>query len=96
MHSLSGCKRHTWYNMSKADKLVSKLLSKPKDFTWNETQTLMKGFGFVVKEGSGSRVKFIHKEDKIIIALHKPHPGNILKEYVVKELIEILKMHKLV
>jgi len=39
----------------------------------------------------GSRVKFVHLETKDIINLHKPHPGNILKRYQVKQIIEKLK-----
>ena len=35
---------------------------------------------------SGSRRKFINNEGKMI-SLHKPHPGNIVKEYLVKDLI---------
>ena len=82
--------------MSKKDKLILKLLSKPKDFTWSETKTLMEGFGFILKKSNGSRAKFIHERNNIVIAFHKPHPDNILKEYVVKRLIEALKMHELI
>ncbi len=82
--------------MSKKDKLISKLLSKPKDFTWSETKTLMEGFDFILKEGNGSRAKFIHERNSIVIAFHKPHPGNILKKYVLNRLIETLKMHELI
>jgi peptidoglycan/xylan/chitin deacetylase (PgdA/CDA1 family) len=30
-------------------------------------------------------------DDKNIITLHKPHPGKILKEYALKQVIENLK-----
>jgi len=39
---------------------------------------------------SGSRVEFI-SEDGIPINLHKPHPGNELKEYQVKGIVKTLK-----
>jgi len=56
----------------------------------------MEGFGFILKEGNGSRAKFIHERNSIVIAFHKPHPSNILKKYVVNRLIETLKMHELI
>ena len=39
--------------------------------------------------GSGSRRKF--KKDKRIIILHEPHPGNIVKKYMLKQVLEALK-----
>jgi len=41
---------------------------------------------------SGSRVAFIDYEDKHIIRLHKPQPGNELKDYVKREIISELKI----
>ena len=40
-------------------------------------------------EGAGSRVCF--KKDRHKIKLHKPHPGNILKRYQIKLVIDELK-----
>lgn len=80
--------------MSKAEKLIKRLLSKPKDFTYGELETLLRGFGYKeVKMGktSGSRVAFIHNETKHIIRLHKPHPRPELKRYQLEYLIEELK-----
>ncbi|MEA3522794.1 MAG: type II toxin-antitoxin system HicA family toxin [Campylobacterota bacterium] len=37
-------------------------------------------------EGSGSAVKFFHKEKDILINLHKPHPSDILKVYLIKQI----------
>ena len=39
----------------------------------------------------GSRRKFINK-NLDIISLHKPHPSNIVKQYVIKQLIEKLEL----
>jgi hypothetical protein len=47
--------------VSKKDKLVSKLLKRPNDFTWNELTSLLKSFGYrEVKTGKtgGSRRRF--------------------------------------
>ena len=80
--------------MSKKDKLLEKLKSKPKDFTYDELLKLLQGFGFELDEKgktSGSRVVFYHKESFLIISLHKPHPGNELKQYQIKQVLETLK-----
>ena len=79
--------------MAKKDKLVEKLLSKPADFTWDELVKVLSHFGYdELKKGKtgGSRRKFAD-ETKHIISLHKPHPGNILKHYQVKDVIDALK-----
>jgi len=39
----------------------------------------------------GSRRKFVNK-DKGVIILHEPHPGSIVKNYVLKQIIEKLKL----
>ncbi|WP_404705047.1 type II toxin-antitoxin system HicA family toxin [Yersinia vastinensis] len=56
----------------------------------------MKQYGFSTLNGSGSKRKFIN-ENKRIVALHCPHPGNIEKAYVLKEvkiLLEELEAHE--
>lgn len=83
--------------MTRKDKLIKRLLSKPKDFTWNELTALLTRLGFEeVKTGktSGSRRRFV-KADRIIISLHKPHPHNTLKQYQLEQIIETLKQEGL-
>jgi HicA toxin of bacterial toxin-antitoxin, len=78
--------------MTRREKLLKRLLSQPKDFTWEELQTLLYGFGFEeVPTGKtgGSRRRFAN-ENGIVISLHKPHPRNILKSYQIGQVIEIL------
>ncbi|WP_439238888.1 type II toxin-antitoxin system HicA family toxin [Lonepinella sp. BR2919] len=72
--------------MSKTD-LLQKLRKEPppRNFTWEELKTLLIGLGFVEQQGNGSRVKFVHAELQYPISLHKPHPGNELKLYVVEQ-----------
>jgi virulence-associated protein VapD len=67
--------------MGKIDKLLDRFKSKPKDFTYNELKKILNHFGYVLSQGSGSRVVFINKNTGHKIKLHKPHPGNILKRY---------------
>lgn len=76
--------------MSKKDKLLEKLLSRPANFTWNEAVTLMKQCDFELVKNNGSRRVFRHTSG-LKIFLHEPHPQNTLLDYAMKELIEGLK-----
>ena len=83
--------------MSKIDKLIKKLLSNPKDFTLEELIVILNYFGFYeIKTGktSGSCCKFCN-ENKKIINFYKPHPTNIIKPYVIKQIIAKLKQEKI-
>ncbi len=83
--------------MTKRDKLTTRLLSKPKDFTWGELVKLLSGFGYREISGGktgGSRTRFIHSEHPPII-LHKPHPQPILKRYQLEDIINLLRQEKL-
>ena len=80
--------------MSKIDKLIRKLLSRPRDFTYDELVKVFNHFGYQeIKKGktAGSRRAFVREDTKHIIRLHKPHPGNILKMYVIDYVIGELK-----
>jgi hypothetical protein len=80
--------------MSKQDKLLIRLLGRPRDFTYDELKTLLQGLGYTEDnkgKTSGSRVAFINNKTQHIIRLHKPHPGNELQLYQVNQIIEILK-----
>jgi len=74
--------------MSKIDKLIARLLSYPKDFTYSELKKILFAFGYSEVQGSGSRVCFSKDDHKI--KLHKPHPGNELKTYQLDLIIEEL------
>ncbi|MBN7812506.1 type II toxin-antitoxin system HicA family toxin [Algoriphagus sp. H41] len=79
--------------MTKLDKLKARLLQKPKDFRFEELESLLIGLGYEEKKTgktAGSRRMFIHPLTKSVIRLHKPHPSPILKTYVVVEVINIL------
>ena len=69
-------------------------MTMPSDFTFDEMQHLLSSFGYERGDKgrtSGSRVIF-KNDDKRPIMLHQPHPGNIVKNYammqVLRELIE--------
>ena len=79
--------------MSKREKLIQRLLSKPADFSWSELQNLLEGFGYSLATGGrtgGSRVKFLHSLHPPVI-LHKPHPIPLLKRYQIEQITEFLK-----
>ena len=79
--------------MGQKEKLISKLKSKPKDFTFEEAQTLMQLLGYRRSDKgktSGSRVMFV-SDGKYPILLHKPHPQKELKPYQVKQLLDNLR-----
>ena len=80
--------------MAKPEKLLQRLLGNPRDFTFKELETLLKGFGFQLFNAgstSGSAVRFINRQTGHIIRLHKPHPAPVLKQYLVKFIINELK-----
>ena len=67
--------------MGKKEKLIAKLKSNPKDFTFDEMKTLLEALGFVMSnkgKTSGSRVKFMKGDIPVI--LHKPPPRQDLLE----------------
>ena len=79
--------------MSKKEKLVRRLLSRPSDFTFDELATLLGHLGYYMEatgKTSGSRVVFTN-DDGDYFRLHKPHPRNILKLYQVNDIVASLK-----
>jgi len=80
--------------MSKKKKLIARLQSKPKDFTYSELSSLLTALGYIEDnkgKTSGSRVAFINLTNLSIIRLDKPHPGNELKSYLINYVIKKLK-----
>lgn len=79
--------------MGTKDKLRDRFLSMPKDFTFDEMEKLLSGYGYIKDnkgKTSGSRVVF-KNGDKRPIMLHKPHPGNIVKLYALRQVLDDLK-----
>jgi len=83
--------------LAKKDKLIERLKSRPKDFTFAEMETLLSSLGFKkFNKGktSGSRVSFIY--GTIVIDIHKPHPRNELKPYQVSQVLGRLEREGLI
>lgn len=84
--------------MSQKDKLIKKLKSKPRDFTFDEAETLLSYLSFSKSnkgKTSGSRVMFTSDNHGSLV-LHKPHPRKELLEYQVKQLREKLEQEGLI
>ena len=81
--------------MSRLEKEIERLKSKPKDYTYDELKSLLNKLGFSeYNKGktSGSGVKFIDRK----IELHKPHPSNIIKSYKIIDILEKLEEWRLI
>lgn len=83
--------------MGQKEKLIEHLKTRPKDFTFNDAETLLSYFNYTRSnkgKTSGSRVIFISEEHPPIM-LHKPHPRKELLAYQIKQLIDILEQEDL-
>ena len=77
--------------MSKKEKLIAKLKSKSRNFTFDEAEALLLSLGFEKSnkgKTSGSRVLF--KYGDIHLDMHKPHPHNVLLRYQLNDLLDTL------
>ncbi len=84
--------------MGQKDKLIAKLKSNPRDFTFDEAVSLLNYLGYIpYNKGktSGSRIAFVCHERTSKILLHKPHPRKELAEYQVKQLLDHLEQEGL-
>lgn len=83
--------------MGTKEKLIERFKTLPNDFTWDELVRLFRVFGYEISnkgKTSGSRVIFKKRESAY--AAHKPHPGSIVKPYVMKQVFEFFKNNKLI
>jgi hypothetical protein len=83
----------TFAPVNKKEKLVKRFRTLPKDFTFEEVESLFQGYGFeLANKGatSGSRIKFFNAEDQNAYIMHKPHPSNIIKGYIMRDILNFL------
>ena len=79
--------------MSKKEKLMRRIQSHPKDFTFDEVETLLGYFDYKrLEKGrtSGSRIIFVSDKHPPIL-IHKPHPRKELLDYQIKQLTDVLE-----
>lgn len=84
--------------MSKHDKVLKRILSKPvpADITWNQLKGVLFSLGYEeVKTGKtgGSRRRFFHKGKDALITLHEPHPSSIVKKGCLSDVVTHLREH---
>ncbi len=80
--------------MSKLEKEIERLKTKPKDLTYDEAKKILNNLGFYEHnkgKTSGSRMNFINKDLNKKIEIHKPHPNNMLKPYQVNNILKSLE-----
>lgn len=84
------------FDMRTKDKLIERFRKQPADFTWDELVRLFNIFGYQLSnkgKTSGSRVIFAKGENSYVA--HKPHPGSIVKRYVMKQVLDFLNEQNL-
>lgn len=80
--------------MNKREKLIKRFRTLPRDFTFDEVIALFQNCGFELDNKgstSGSRVKFYNESDQKSFIMHKPHPSNIIKGYMMREILIFLQ-----
>ena len=85
--------------MGQKDKLIQKVKSLPKDFTFDDAEALLGYLGYHrCNKGktSGSRVMFTSDKNSTKILLHKPHPRKELLQYQIQQLLEQLEQEGLI
>ena len=78
--------------MSRKEKLAKRLKTSPRDFTFDEAESLLKSLGFIKSNKgrtSGSRARFTL--NGFSIDLHRPHPHKELRVAQVNEIAKELE-----
>jgi hypothetical protein len=79
--------------MSQIEKLIARLKTRPANFKYSELARILKFLGYEecnIGKTSGSRVRF-DKYGGGSILVHKPHPGDEMKVYAVRFIVEVLE-----
>jgi predicted RNA binding protein YcfA (HicA-like mRNA interferase family) len=77
--------------MTRKQKLLYRLLSRPRNFSWDEAVAVASACGFELFRNDGSARAFRHRLSGVKLYLHEPHPEKILLRYAVDRLIEALR-----
>ena len=85
--------------MTRQEKLIERLKGRPRDFRWEELES---GFFDLLatrrpqeaEPEDRDGVSFIRP--RRALSFHKPHPGNIVRAYVVDELLRVLIEERLI
>ena len=74
--------------MGQKEKLIQRLKTRPRDFTFEEAETLLRFLGY-------TRFDKGRTSGSPPLLLHKPHPRKELLAYQVKQLLETLEQEGL-
>ncbi|MFS2725432.1 type II toxin-antitoxin system HicA family toxin [Bacteroides thetaiotaomicron] len=78
--------------MGTKEKLIERFLTLPKNFTYDEVKRLFGLFGY----SEGKKGNTSSADNKSSYIMHKPHPSNIIKGYVMKQLLAYIRENKLI
>ena len=84
--------------MGQIEKLIYRLKSCPKDFSFDEAEKVLLFLGYRRSDKgktSGSRVMFVSEHHPDIL-LHKPHPQKELKLYQIRQIVSLLEQEELI
>jgi predicted RNA binding protein YcfA (HicA-like mRNA interferase family) len=76
--------------VSKVEKLRKRAGEIPSDFTWDEMVSLLNSFGFEETSKKGGSYRCFLSSDGRKFFMHKPHPGSIVKQYALRQVVEKL------
>lgn len=80
--------------MAKWKIIEQKVKNKQRNITFEEMVLLLEHYGYIQDnkgKTSGSRMRF-RLDGHADILIHRPHPQKELKEYIVKDLHDLLEM----
>ena len=78
--------------MSTIEKLIKEMLSKPRDFTYDDVKRVLKHYKYAVDEKKeGSRIVGYRKSDKRVVFMHRPHRSNGDNNVLIKALDELIR-----
>lgn len=76
--------------MKKKQKLLDAFLAKPlkRNLRFRDLAALFQSLGYELINKDGSRVSFWNRDTGDVFDMHRPHPDDLLKLYVVKKVRE--------
>ncbi len=80
--------------MSRLQKAVARLLTKPSDYTCDELLAMMVALGYELRTSGGSGRKFFDPATKALFFVHEPHPSKILKAYQIRAVVQFLRKER--
>lgn len=77
--------------MTKKSKNLKKLMDATTTIQWSELISILEGLGFdcFFNKGGSSHCKFKHPKGAIL-SICRPHPGNEVKPYILRQVRECL------